>query len=381
MDLRKFTGDSPGKLIPIGRGECAFVPDPLPANFQFQTSLWPLLADAKAKIQLLEGIGRTLPNPGLLLRPLEDREALQSSRLEGTYITARDFLLFDLSNEDENRGSAGNDWREVNNYRRALHYGLSSELPFCVRLIREMHRILTTGIGRSDVSPGEIRKLQVAIGANNRFVPPPREHLDECLAVFEAYLHESTSPDPLIHCFLCHYQFETIHPFSDGNGRVGRLLLALMMHRLCGLSKPWLYLSDVLERRRDEYCQKLFDVSAEGNWTNWIEFCLNVTIRQVDATVERCTRLQELRQEMTQRVNCSGGSVRLNKIVDGLFDSPFVRVTKVRDTQGVTYPTAKADCERLVDIGILSMLPSLSPTTYYSKEIFQVAFEDLESEI
>ncbi len=374
LERKRFSAKSPGKLATIDGGALAFVPDPLPANFKFNTQLWPLLAEAKQQIALLEGIGRNLPNPGLLLRPLEQREALQSSRLEGTYITAKEFLLFDLDDdENDDRGS----WKEVNNYRKALRFGQDSDLPLCLRLIKEIHKILMQGIGRADVTPGEFRVQQVAIGVNRRFIPPPTTEVMRCLSDFEKYLNLSSEPDSLIHCFICHYQFETIHPFTDGNGRVGRLLLALMFHRLCGLTKPWLYLSDILERQRDDYCNALFEVSATGDWSGWLELCLKATVSQANETIRRCERLNSLRIEFTQRASNCGGNARVHQLVDLLFQSPFLRVANLPEVLGVSYPTAKADCERLVGCGILKLLSSVKLMTYYSQEIFDVAYEGI----
>lgn len=326
---------------------------------------------------LLEGIGRNVPNPGILLRPLESREALQSSRLEGTYITAKEFLLFDLDTEIQ--PDRRSDWREVHNYREALKHGQArpSGLPLCLRLILDLHRILMQGIARTGVNPGRFRDGQVAIGSNLRFVPPPPHLIQEGLHDFEKYIHQSTPPDPLIHCFLCHYQFETIHPFSDGNGRVGRLLLALMLQQQCGLSKPWLYLSDVLERRREEYCDLLFEVSARGAWTDWLGFCLQATIDQATETIERCDRLQNVRESIMQRVSECGGNVRLNQIVEQLFISPFIQVVDLPEILGVTFPTARSDCSRLEAAGVLTQIPNKSPITYFSPEIFNVAYDKI----
>lgn len=375
MDSSLFGNRSPGKLVRVPEAGDAFIPDPLPASYEFDPSIWPLLSDARDSVSLLEGMGRTLPNPGILLRPLEDREALQSSRLEGTYITAKEFLIFDLDSEIEpNRET---DWREVHNYRKALKHGQESPLPLSQRLLLEIHRILMMGIPRADMTPGQFRTHQVAIGNNQRFVPPPPTELKECLNKFESYIHETPPFHPLIHCFLCHYQFETIHPFHDGNGRVGRLLLALMLHQRCGLSRPWLYLSDVLERNREEYCARLFDVSATGNWNGWLEFCLKATVEQAKETIERCGQLQAIRETIRQKVNDSSGAARLHIIVDRLFNSPFVRVVELQKLLNVTFPTARSDCFRLEELGILTQLPNLSPITYYCPEIFNVAYSKI----
>ncbi len=380
MDESRFTKKSPGTLVPIQEGGKAFVPDPLPASWRFPPKLWPLLAEAKSKVCLLEGIGRSLPNAGILLRPLHDREALQSSRLEGTYITAKEFLLFELestANDDSNERI--DDWREVHNYRKALQHSASTPLPLSLRLIRELHQILMERVRRGDMTPGQFRTHQVAIGKRMtpRFVPPPPNVLGECLDSFEKYLHQDTDPDPLIHCFLCHYQFETIHPFHDGNGRVGRLLLGLMLQQRCGLTKPWLYLSDVFERWREEYCDAMFNVSARGSWDSWVELCLNATIQQAKETIARCERLQAVRDDFTSKVAQISGSIRLSMIVDGLFVSPFIRIADLPKRLDVTYPTAKADCDKLVASEILVPLENVTPATLVARDVFNVAYEDI----
>ena len=379
MDATRFSSKSPGQIIEITGGECAFIPAPLPPNWEFPGALWPLLAEAKQQVGILEGIGRNLPNPALLLRPLEDREAIHSSSLEGTYATPKELLLFELDpRESKSERDPVNDQREVFNYRSALQHGMRSDLPISLRLVRDLHRILLTGVRGRDKAPGEFRRIQVAIGSSRRFVPPPSERVMECLDLLEKYFHnDSHGLDPLVHSFLVHYQFETIHPFNDGNGRVGRLLLAIMLQQQCQLTKPWLYLSEFFDEYRDEYIRNLFNVSADGNWSEWIEFCLRGTLKQAKSTIARCERLLEIRESFTQRINERGGSVRLHQIVDDVFNSPFVRVSALPTKLAVTYPTAKADILRLVDAGILKELSQVSPKTYYSPEVFSVAYENL----
>lgn len=380
MEATRFSSQSPGEVISIGHGEHAFVPQPLPPDWTFPAGLWPLLAEAKQQIGILEGIGRNLPNPAILLRPLEDREAIRSSSLEGTYATPRELLLFELNpNEATSVRDPENDHREVFNYRMALQHGTTSELPLSLRLLRELHRILMSGVRGKDATPGEFRKQQIAIGSSRRFVPPPPERLMDCLDPLEKSFHENDEFDPLVQCFLMHYQFETIHPFNDGNGRVGRLLLAIMLQQKCRLTKPWLYLSEFYERYRDEYTQNLFNVSADGNWHGWIEFCLRGTVTQAQETITRCEHLLAIRDSFTNRLADVGGSVRLSQIVDDIFYSPFVRVAALSRRLNVTYPTAKADLERLVQAGILRELPSASPKTYFAPEVFDVAYEQMPS--
>lgn len=346
MDIDRFTRDAPGQIVAIASGEHAFVPCPLPPAWEFSGPLWPLLVEAKHQIGILEGIGRTLPNPAILLRPLADREAIRSSELEGTFATPKELLLFELHPQDEPNRTATNDQREVFNYRRALYHATESTLPISLRLMRELHSILLTGVRGRNMAPGEFRRIQVATGANHRFVPPPPERLPECLDLLEKYCHAETPFDPLVDCFLVHYQFGTIHPFIDGNGRVGRLLLALMLQQRCQLSKPWLYMSEFFEEHRERYFTTLFGVSADGNWAAWIEFCLRGISQQARETINRCQKLLSIREQFLQRLAEVGGSVRLVQIVERIFHSPFVRITELYKQLDVTYPTAKADIDR-----------------------------------
>lgn len=381
MDPKRFSPAAPGDLVTIAGRESAFVPHPLPpARWEFPANLWPLLSEAKHHLGVLEGIGSVLPNPSILLRPLSDREAIQSSRLEGTYATPRELLLFELQPPPPSPSESDRtqDFREVYNYQRALEHAAHTELPLSLRLIRELHGILLTGARGRDKTPGEFRRVQVAIGATRRFVPPPPEQIRHCLDPLEGYFHQPMPFDPLVDCFLVHYQFETIHPFVDGNGRVGRLLLAIMLQQRCGLSKPWLYLSEFFERHRDEYIGHLFSVSTEGAWSQWIEFCLNGALAQATATVARCRRLLEIRDEYARRVAAVGGNVRLSQIVEGVFNSPFVRVAPLARRLNVTYPTARADIDRLVSADILRALPDATPKTFYAPEVFSVAYGEMD---
>lgn len=384
MDRSKFEPGFPGMVLPVqvagGETDYAFVPHPLPPQWEFPARLWPLVSEAHQQIGLLEGLGRTLPNPAILLRPLRDREAIQSSRIEGTYATPRQLILFELEpHEPASANDPNNDYLEVFNYRQALEYASKTELPLSLRLIREMHRILLSGVRGEHRTPGEFRKLQVAVGQSRRFVPAPPEHVVECLNHLEHYLHINNSAfDSLIECFLVHYQFEAIHPFLDGNGRVGRLLLAVMLQQKCGLSKPWLYLSELFEVHRDEYIHHLFDVSAKGGWDSWVEFCITATIAQAKRTVERCERLLKVRQQFLEGVVASGGSTRLLRIVEGIFEVPFVRIADLPERLGITYPTARSDVERLVAAGILQELESVPSRTFFAPAVFSIAYDDLD---
>jgi Fic family protein len=385
MDPRLFVDAFTGSMVNIPRdavtgNQHAFVPAPLPPNWEFPMRLWPLLADAKQQLGILEGLGRSLPNPGILLRPLEDREAIKSSRLEGTYVTATELLVFEMQpRESKSEDDPVNPQREVLNYRKALQQGVTTDIPLSLRLIRDLHKTLMTGVRGKDRTPGEFRRGQVAIGTSHRFVPPPPEKLMECLDPLEKYFHLKKSRfDPLVDCCLIHYQFETIHPFNDGNGRVGRLLLAIMLKELCCLSKPWLYMAEYYEKHMEEYYQRLFNVSTSGDWEGWIEFCLVGVASQARDAIQRCDQLQEIKEAFMQKLVEVGGAVRLNQIVENIFHAPFVRIKDLPRRLGITYPTAKADVERLVEAGILRELKDISPKTYYAPDVFNVAYAELD---
>ncbi len=382
MNRNDFDDKSPGKLVEITASwgkDCSFIPDPVPKDWEFSGDLWPLLAEVKQKLGMLEGIGRTLPNPGILLKPIADREAIRSSRLEGTYTTPQELLLYEFEqSEAKSAHDPLNAHREVLNYRLALEHGTESDLPLSLRLIKELHQLLMTGVRGKDRTPGEFRQIPVAIGTGGRFIPPPHENIISCLNRLEKDFHEQWSQDPLVSCFLCHYQFETIHPFTDGNGRVGRLLLAMMLQQKCELSKPWLYMSEYFEKHRDEYVQNLYHVSTKGDWSTWIEFCLLGTLHQARDTVVRCERLIKIRENFMAQTTKIGGSIRLSQIVEGLFHSPFVRIPDLAKKLKVTYPTAKKDIEQLAVAGILKELPNIHPKTYVAPIVFDVIFENME---
>jgi Fic family protein len=273
-----------------------------------------------------------------------------------------------------------NDFREVMNYRFAIKYASQDARPITLNLLKKVHEILLAGVRGHQKDPGNFRRIQVAIGSNRRFVPPPPQHVLSCLDALEKYIHMDSPFDPLVDCFLVHYQFESIHPFIDGNGRIGRLLLALMLQKKCGMSKPWLYLSDFFERHRDEYIQKLFRISTNGEWEEWIEFCLRATIAQATDTISRCERLLAIRAKYHSQLTETGGHVRLHTIVDDIFESPFARVIDVQKRLEITYPTAKSDLEKLTDVGILRPLPNVAPRTYYAPDVYQIAYENISDD-
>lgn len=382
MNPEIFIDDAPGRLVPVAgiRGiSHAFVPDPLPPRWTWPGDLWPLLVESRTALASLDGTGKHLPNPQLLLLPLQSREAQRSSSLEGTVTDPQQQALFQIDPQyPTSAADPVNAYREVFNYREALNVRARNlDLPLSLRLIRKLHEVLMDGVRGSDQSPGEFRRTQNQIGRPARFVPPPVPDLAPVLDGFEKYLNlETPDFDPLVRAFLAHYQFEAIHPFSDGNGRVGRLLLAITIAEWCGLSNQWLYMSAFFDANKDHYIDLLLRVSTNGDWGAWIRFCLEGVVEQAKDTERRCERLLALHRQFHDQVNSIGGSIRLSTIVDQLFVSPVITVTEARNLTAVTYPTASKDLAKLAAAGILSELPRAQQISYYCGPIFKITYEE-----
>lgn len=382
MNPSLFQASSSGRLTRltgVPNLSIAFIPDPLPPEWKWPNELWPLLLDARTALASLDGTGKHLPNPELILRPLQNREAQKSSSLEGTYTDPEQQLLFGLDPKYPlSSGDPDNARREVFNYAEALRLRreISEELPLSLRLIRRLHAVLMNGVRGSDRSPGEFRRTQNQVGRPARYIPPPVPEMRTALDELEKYLHADKRFDPLVEAFLVHYQFEAIHPFMDGNGRVGRLLLALTICDWCGLSNQWLYMSDYFDRNKDDYIDRMFEVSTGGKWSEWIAFCLRGVVEQARDTMLRCERLIELNRQFHDQVNAMKGSIRLSRIVDDLFISPVAIVTHTASTLGVSYPTARSDLRKLEKVGILKSIEQAAQISYICSPILEVTYAD-----
>ncbi len=321
-----------------------------------------------------------MPDSELLLTPLQNREAQRSSSLEGTITDPRQQALFKVDPKiPVSDADPVNAYREVFNYAQALRYHQETKkkLPLSLRLVRSLHEVLLQGVRGAAYNPGQFRRMQNQVGKPARYVPPTLEEMPEALYGFERYLHEEPVFDPLVQAFLVHYQFEAIHPFSDGNGRVGRLLLAITVTEWCGLSDQWLYMSPYFERNKDRYIDLLLKVSTHGAWEEWIEFCLEGVVAEAGETEVRCERLVALNWKFHDKANAiSGGSVRLSSIVDRLFETPVVSVTQVQRDYGVSYPTARSDLRKLNKARMIQILPETPRITYYCRPIIDITHED-----
>jgi Fic family protein len=363
------------------RTNFAFIPDALSAEWTFPQELWPLLVKARESLGTLNGIGQTLPNPELLLRRLQNREAITSSSMEGTYVTPQQLLLYELDpREPRSTHDKMADWREVFNYSQALKHGvqLLQNTTFCNHMYRAMHGTLLEGVRGRDKLPGQFRNRQVFIGDGERYIPPPPLQVEPLMADLERYIRSGPAIDPLVNAFLFHYQFEAIHPFLDGNGRIGRVILALMIQNYLGHSMPWLYMSAYFERHKQDYIRSMFNVSAKGEWKEWIELCLRGVIDQCSDSVSRCRGFKAVREEYLARIKAKNPTTRSSLIIEGLFTSPVLTIAGLAKQLDVEYATARTDVNRLIDAQILVEMESSRPKAFYAREIFGVAYGDLQ---
>lgn len=357
MRLEDFTAQQRRHVIRAENGYRAFVPPPLPPDTVVSPTLLGRISAADRAVGELAGLGRGLPNPELFARALVRREAVLSSRIEGTVASLSDVALYEAQRPSHPEG----DVQEVFNYMAAMDHVLdpNRRLPLSLPLLREAHRILLSGVRGEYATPGEFRRSQNWIGPpgcvidNAKYVPPPPETMWTCLDALEKYLHAIGELPPLLAIAAVHYQFEAIHPFIDGNGRIGRLLAVLLMVEWGLLPGPLLDLSSYIEPRRDRYYDGLLRVSTEGDWAGWFEFFMEVVEQQARDSFARAIRLDQLRTDLNRRVATARSSGLLPVLVDELFRSPIISIAATRKLLGVTHRAARTNLEKLVAAGIL----------------------------
>ena len=301
-----------------------------------------------------------LPNPHMLIRVFQQREALSSSRIEGTIADPQDLLFAEI----DRKKTPGENVREVRNYVDALNFSLKQleKLPVCLRLIRDAHQKLMRGVRGQGQRPGEFRDIQNYVGkpggfGNARYIPPPVPQMNESLGHFETFLHDKNEISPLIRLALIHYQFEAIHPFRDGNGRIGRLLLALLLCDWKLLSKPLLYLSAYFDHHRDEYFDHLLAVSQRGTWNDWIVFFLQGVAEQARDAVDRAQKLLALRDEYRTKLQSAHAPGSCLLLIDSLFELPVLTVPLAATKLKMSYPGANRNVLKLAAAGILKETP------------------------
>jgi Fic family protein len=348
-----------GRWIKTLKGYRAFHPDPLPPKLNWTPKLVRALSDADQLLGRLAGEGRRLPNPHLLIRPFVQREAVFSSRIEGTQSTLGELLASDAGAVV---ARSPEDLREVGNYVAALEHGIArlKTLPLSVRLVRELHEKLMTGVRGHHAKPGELRRSQNWIGppgstlTQATYVPPPHEEMLDYLGAWEEFLHDESLP-PLVQTALMHYQFEAIHPFLDGNGRVGRLLITLLLMQRGVLPLPLLYLSAFFEATRRDYYDSLRAVTERSAWEDWLLYFFNGVARQSEDALSRAERINQQLDQWRKHVSGTGTGVAL-RLLDLLGTNPFITVRKAEAQLGVAFNTAATALRRLVGLRIVNQV-------------------------
>ena len=368
--------DSPcGRLVPTIEGQRAFVPDPLPTEIEMSSSLVSLLDSASRSVGTLAGVGETVPNPRLLIRPFVRREAVLSSRIEGTVASLPDLFAYEAAGRDQ----PGGDVMEVMNYVRALEYGIErvNTLPISLRLVNEVHRRLMRRVRGQEKRPGELRSQQVWIGALDspiqeaRFIPPPHGYLRDLFYDWEKFVNEPTDMPPLVRCALMHYQVETIHPYSDGNGRIGRLLITLFLCVSGVLPMPLLYLSAYFERDRQRYYDELFNVSETGDWERWVRYFLEGVCQETKDTLARIRRIRELQQQLRDFLHDRNESASVFRLLEELFVHPMITVSRASELLGISDPGTRRVLNRLIDAGIVTVREGTWPRLYMAKRLLE----------
>lgn len=359
MEPKDFEKSTSGKCIKTSTGYWAFVPNPLPPRIDYDKNLICLLSKADRLLGELSGTGRLLSNPYLLIAPYIRREAVSSSRIEGTQASLSDLFFFEASELEKPKVP---DVLEVRNYVSAMEYGIErlKDLPVSTRLFRELHKILMEGVRGKHATPGEIRRSQNWIGPPGcklneaTYVPPPIEEMKVALSNWEKYLHSYLDDPPLIQCAMTHYQFEAIHPFLDGNGRIGRLLITFFLCERGHLSQPLLYLSTYFERSREEYYSKLLRVSQHGDWRGWIEFFLHGVIEQVKDAISDANKILKLHAEYKEKLE---GTKKIpesaHRLTDEIFLNPVISISGLSKKWNMPFNSVKTGVLRLIGIGIL----------------------------
>lgn len=349
-----------GAYLQQPTGYKAFLPASLPPDppVKIEGELQRLLSNADMSLARLDGLGHILPNAGLFIAMYVKKEALLSSQIEGTQASLEDLFEFESGKKPENI----NDVAEVVNYVKALNYGMErlGEFPMSLRLIKEIHAVLLEGVRGGEKTPGEFKKTQNWIGPpgcslkDARFVPPPPHEADAAMGALELYIHQPPQLPVLVDCALIHYLFETIHPFLDGNGRLGRLLITFYLHWKGVMEKPLLYLSYYFRKYRQEYYDRLNMVRDNGDFEQWIAFFLKGVVVTADSAVDAAKQIMELqsrhRSLLWQKKMSSPLAVG---ILEKLFYTPYISVNDIARDFSITYQAASTLTSQLENAGIL----------------------------
>ncbi len=381
MDKTEFSKEF-GSLIEVNDQKwgkfLSFIPNKLPPEIIFDKRLVLALTKAESTLSKLSGVGLLLPNPDLLITPYLKKEALSSSRIEGTRISLDEYFLSEARENQEDNIDA----LEVLNYIQAVNYSLSEikTKPITIELIKNTHKILMNNVRGNDKFPGAFRNIQNWIGypgskpKDAHFVPPPSNEIEKLMNDMVAYMDTYDEMPLLIKCALMHYQFETIHPFCDGNGRIGRALIVLYLIKKNKISKPLLYLSGFFEKYKPDYAKLLSEANKQGNFKNWILFFLEAIKVQSEDALEKAMKLQELKEKYRKLVQSKTQVNAILELVDNLFVNPYITIKKAEKITNSTYPTAKKFIDILVSLNILILKDETAERNkiYRAKEILEI---------
>lgn len=385
MKPNDFHSPEIGQVILTQQGYYAFIPAPLPPKLNWTLALVSALSEAERDLSRLATLTGSFPFPRLLLQAFIRREAVLSSRIEGTRATLVELYTYEsaqlsfLEKQD--------DVCEVHNYVTALDYGLErlKSFPMSLRFIREIHEKLMQGVRGGNLTPGEFRRTQNWIGAAGStlttatYVPPPVDEMNLALADLEKFIHAGNDSPALARAAMIHYQFEAIHPFLDGNGRVGRLLMALLFAEWQILPQPLLNLSAYFERYRQEYYDHLLAVSQRGDWEVWLRFFLRGVSAQAQDSAARIERLEAIRTRYQSIVNSERNSERMGMVVDFLFGRPIFTAKQLSEGTDMPFKTARQYIEKLVQAGIVREVTGYARNQIYrADEVFK-ALDSIEN--
>jgi Fic family protein len=385
MAITAATPNRAGRYVNQPTGYRAFIPAPLPPEppVELGGELQGLLSQADRALGRLDGSVQTLPNPDLFVFMYVRKEAVLSSQIEGTQSSLQDLLAAEAQLFDPN---LPRDVDEVVNYVRAMNHGIArlNELPVSVRLIREIHTELMQGVRGGRLQPGELRTSQNWIGPAGStintatFVPPPHHVVPDALGDLEKFLHQTDTLPPLLKIALAHVQFETIHPFLDGNGRVGRLLITFLLTERGVLHKPVLYLSHYFKRNRQQYYDHLQAVREQGAWEPWLTFFLRGVIEVAAEAADTARRILHLREQhrsaITEHLGRAAGNG--HRLLESLFDRPILAVNDARKLTGTTYAAANSLVSRLAALGILLEMTGYARNRRFSYAPYIALFND-----
>lgn len=374
-----------GQYIHQLEGYRAFIPAPLPPDppIQLDGEMARLLSQADCCLGRLDGAASILPNPDLFVAMYVRQEAVLSSQIEGTQSTLEDVLQFEIDVHSQVRSSK--DVAEVVNYVNAMNHGIDrlADFPLSLRLIREIHGVLLQGVRGSNRTPGEFRTSQNWIGEpgctlkNATFVPPPISEMQAALNNLEHFMHDIEAFPVLIQCGLVHAQFETIHPFLDGNGRMGRLLITFLLCQRQVLQSPLLYLSHYLKAHRLEYYDRLTAIRTQGDWEGWLKFFLQGVIEVSQSATRTARAILELREQHRQMLPQMMGTSATNglRMLDFLFQHPIINIRFVAEHLQCAFTTANKTVEQFVEFGLIEEITGGSRNRVYRYSPYLMLFE------